>query len=88
MRLNPKLLKPFMVLQVIAGLLAIIMALGYLRGEFPNWLSFGVPAIVFIVLYVCTAMIRKDIEEENERRKEEEKKREQERLLKEQQEKE
>lgn len=76
MKWNPKLLKPLTALQVLAGLLSIIMALGYLRGEFANWLSFGLPVLVFIVLYVITAAIRKEIEEEKEREKEEAKKRE------------
>ena len=76
MKLNPKLLKPLMALQVLAGLASIIMALGYLRGEFANWLSFGFPVLVFIVLYVVTSSIRKELEEKKEREKEEAKKRE------------
>ena len=65
--------KPLTLLQVLFGLISIIMAVGYLKGEFRHMAVFVVPFIIFILLYLATLYIRKKQEAETEKAKQAEK---------------
>jgi len=69
-----KWLKPLTLLQVLFGIVSIIMAFAYLKGEFRNMAVFVVPFAVFLILYAATLTIRKKMEAEAEKAKEAEKK--------------
>ena len=69
-----KQMKALMLLQVLFGIVSVIMAFAYLKGEFRNMAVFVVPFVLFAALYIATQVIRKKIEAAEEKAKEEAKK--------------